>query len=44
MYYVNNNMYYVESVTEHKKASVSIHKQYAGTIRWKMTKSEEGSK
>ena len=32
-YDANNNMYYVESMAEHKKASPSIHKQCAGTIR-----------
>ena len=43
MYYVNNIMYYVESVAEHIKTSLSIHKQCVGTIRWKMTNSDEGS-
>ena len=33
MYHVNNNMYFVESITEHIKASLPIHKQCAGTIR-----------
>ena len=37
-YYVNNNMYYVENVAEHIKASLSIHKQCAGRIRWKNDK------
>ena len=43
MYYVSNNMYYVESIAEHIKASLSIHKQRAETIPWKMTNSDEGS-
>ena len=42
-YYVNNIMFYVESIAEHIKASLSIHKQCTGTIRWKMTNSNEGS-
>ena len=44
MQYVNNNMYYVENLAELIKASPSIHEQYAGTIRWKMTNSDEDSK
>ena len=35
MYYLNNNTYYVESIAEHKKASLSIYNQRAGTIPWK---------
>ena len=27
-YYINNNMYYVESIAEHKKASLPIHEQF----------------
>ena len=44
MSYVNNNMYYVEVIVEHIKASTSIQKQCAGTNQWKMTKFDEGSK
>ena len=29
----NNKMYYVESIAEHIKATLSIHEQCAGTIR-----------
>ena len=42
MYYVNNNMYYVESIAEHIKTELPIHKQCAEAIRWKMIGSDEG--
>ena len=36
-------MYYEESMAEQMKLSLPIDKQCAGTIRWKMTNSDEGS-
>ena len=44
MYNINNNLYHVESIAEQIEASLSIRKQYAGTMRWKMTNSDAGSK
>ena len=43
MYFENNFMYDVENIVEHITASLPIRKQRAGTIRRKMTNSDEGS-